>query len=131
MGFYCMFDPHVVGSEQRTRDPLFDAWLDHLEANPVPEGQVVLFIRRWLGVDDGEHPSGVQAACWLDIKRSYMELRPRLRRVYLTVREFAPYAAVAQELGFRPIEEASVVLDGDTYYSAALDSGPESVDGWL
>jgi len=131
VGFYCMFDPHVVGSEQRTRDPLFDAWLDHLEANPVPEGQVVLFIRRWLGVDDGEHPSGVQAACWLDIKRSYMELRPRLRRVYLTVRDFAPYAAVAQELGFRPIEEAAVVLDSDTYYSAALDFGPESVDGWL
>jgi hypothetical protein len=131
VGFYCMFDPHAVGSEQRTRDPLFDAWLDHLEENPVPKGQVVLFIRRWLGVDDGEHPSGVQAACWLDIKRSYMELRPRLRRVYLTVKDFAPYAAVAQELGFRPIDEASVVLDGDTYYSAALDFGPESVDGWL
>jgi serine/threonine protein kinase len=60
-----------------------------------------------------------------------MELRPRLRRVYLTVRDFAPYAAVAQELGFEPIAEASVVLDGDTYYSAALDFGPDSVDGWL
>jgi len=131
VGFYCMFDPQAIDSEQRGRDPLFDAWMNHLDANPVPGGQVVLFIRRWLGVDDGEHPSGVQAACWLDIKRSYMELRPRLRRVYLTVRDFAPYAAVAQELGFEPIGEASVVLDGDTYYSAALDFGPESVDGWL
>jgi hypothetical protein len=131
VGFYCMFDPDVVGSKQRGRDPLFDAWLTHLDANPVPGGQVVLFIRRWLGIDDGEHPSGVQAACWLDIKRSYMELRPRLRRVYLTVRDFAPYAAVAQELGFEPIGEASVILDGDTYYSAALDFGPDSVDGWL
>jgi len=131
VGFYCMFDSQVVGGEMRNRDSLIAAWLDHLEANPVPQGQVVLFIRRWLGIDDGEHPSGVQAACWLDIKRTYMELRPRLRRVYLTVRDFAPYAAVAQELGFRPIEEASVTLGDETYYSAALDFGPESVDGWL
>jgi hypothetical protein len=131
VGFYCMFQSEAVGGEMRNRDSLIAAWLDHLEANPVPEGQVVLFIRRWLGIDDGEHPSGVQAACWLDIKRTYMELRPRLRRVYLTVRDFAPYAAVAQELGFRPIEEASVTLGDETYYSAALDFGPESVDGWL
>jgi len=25
--------------------------------------------------------SPVQAACWLDLKRSYMEMRPNLRRV--------------------------------------------------
>jgi hypothetical protein len=131
VGFYCMFQSRIVGGAQRTRDPLIDAWLDHLETKPVPEGQFVLFIRRWLGIEDGEHPSGVQAACWLDIKRTYMELRPRLRRVYLTVRDFAPYAAVAQELGFQPIEEATVVLGDETYYSAALDFGPGSVDGWL
>ena len=54
-----------------------------------------------------------------------------MRRVYLTERDFGPYAAVAQELGFCPIEDATVVLDGDPYYSAALDFGPGSVDGWL
>jgi hypothetical protein len=131
VGFYCMFQSHVVGGERSSRDPLIDAWLKHLEAQPVPRGQAVLFIRRWLGNDDGEQPSGVQAACWLDIKRTYMELRPRLRRVYLTVRDFAPYAAVAQELGFQPIEEAAVTFGDETYYSAALDFGPGSVDGWL
>jgi serine/threonine protein kinase len=126
-----MFDPGTVGEEQRSLDPLLDAWMDHLEANPVPGGQTVLFIRRWLGTEDGERPSGVQAACWLDIKRAYMELRPRLRRVYLTVRDFEPYGPVAQELGFRPIGEATVVFGGETYFSAALDFGPGSVDGWL
>jgi serine/threonine protein kinase len=60
-----------------------------------------------------------------------MELRPRLQRVYLTVRDFEPYAAVAQELGFVPISEAAVVLGGSTFYSAALDFGHDSVDGWL
>jgi hypothetical protein len=131
VGFYCMFDSQMVRREQRNVDPLLDAWMNHLEANPVPKGQTALFIRRWMGTEDGESPSGVQAACWLDIKRAYMELRPRLRRVYLTVRDFAPYSAVAQELGFHPIEEATVVLDGDHYSSAALDFGPGSVDGWL
>jgi hypothetical protein len=131
VGFYCMFDPLSVDAVDRTKDPIFDAWMTHLEANPVPDGQVVLFIRRWLGTADGERPSGVQAACWLDIKRSYMELRPRLRRVYLTVTDFDPYAAVAAELGFQPIAEAFVDLDDTTYHSAALDFGPGSVDGWL
>jgi hypothetical protein len=130
-GFYCLFGPQAVGSEDRSLDPIAKAWCEDLEANPVPEGQQVLFIRRWLGVDDGERPSGVQAACWLDIKRSYMELRPRLRRVYLTVRDLEPYGAVAQELGFRPLGEAAVVLDGETYQTAVLDFGPGSVDGWV
>jgi len=131
VGFYCMFGPGAVTADQRSRDPVIEAWMDHLGQNPVPAGQEVLFIRRWLGVDDGERPSGVQAACWLDIKRSYMELRPRLQRVYLTVRDLEPYAAVAQELGFRPVGDAAVNLDGDTYHTAALDFGPHSVDGWL
>jgi tRNA A-37 threonylcarbamoyl transferase component Bud32 len=130
-GFYCMFQPEAVGDEERSRDPIARAWCEHLEANPVPEGQRVLFIRRWLGVEDGERPSGVQAACWLDIKRSYMELRPRLRRVYLTVRDLEPYGAVAQELGFLPLADAAVVMDGDTYQAAALDFGSGSVDGWV
>jgi serine/threonine protein kinase len=51
--------------------------------------------------------------------------------VYLTVRDFEPYGPVAQELGFRPIEEATVGFGSETYYSAALDFGPGSVDGWL
>src|SRR6266849_2192345 len=44
-----------------------------LVTHSLAKGQTALFIRRWLGKQDGERPSPVQAACWLDIKRHYME----------------------------------------------------------
>jgi hypothetical protein len=56
-----------------------------------------------------------------------MEMRPNLRRVYLTVADLAPYAAAAQKLGFSVLGEAC----GEGYQSAMLDFGPSSVDGWL
>jgi hypothetical protein len=84
-----------------------------------------------LASGQGESPGPVQAAGWLDIKRSYLELRPDLRRVYFCLRELAPYAAVAQELGFRVIDEASVVCGSDRYHTGMLDFGPGSVDGWI
>jgi hypothetical protein len=80
--------------------------------------------------DQGEKPSAVQAACWLDIKRVYMEMRPNLRRVYLCLEDLATYAPVALKLGFKPIPE-QVEIGGSRYSSAFLDFGPLSVDGWL
>ena len=106
-------------------------WLSHLRKDPIPKGQSVLFLRRWLSESAGEVPSAVQAACWLDIKRSYLALRPKLRRVYLTVKDLGAYASAAQTLGFRRVESAAPKLDGHTYHTAMLDFGPSSVDGWL
>lgn len=131
VAFYCMFDPAAVEPADLVRDPLVDAWWKHVRKDAVGKSESVLFIRRWLGVEPGEAPSAEQAACWLDIKRTYMELRPNLRRVYLTVVDLPTYAPVALELGFRPLDEAHKVLDGSTYHSAVLDLGPSSVDGWL
>jgi hypothetical protein len=125
-GFYCVFDPADVPAQLCQDDPVTRAWLDHLKRDPVIR-QHTLFLRRWLSVTDGESPSPVQAACWIDIKRKYLELRPNLRRVYLMVVDLAPYAAAAQKLGFRVIDEAC----GRGYQSAMLDFGPSSVDGWL
>ena len=131
VGYYCMFDPASVSPTDLVRDALVDAWRKHLRQDPVGKSETVLFIRRWLGIEPGEAPSAVQAACWLDIKRTYMELRPNLRRVYLTVVDLPTYAPVAVELGFRPLDRAHLVLDESTYHSAVLDFGPSSVDGWL
>lgn len=125
-GFYCIFEPAKVSAQLCRADPITRAWLDHMEQQPMPR-QNALFLRAWLSATDGEAPSPVQAACWIDVKRKYLELRPNLRRVYLTVADLAPYAAVAHRLGFRVIEEAC----GEGYQSAMLDFGPSSVDGWL
>jgi hypothetical protein len=94
-GYYFMFDPTSVEPSLLQRDPLASKWWEHLSHAPVPENQRALFLRRWLSRDDGEKPSSVQATCWLDIKRTYMEMRPQLRRVYLALSDLTPYGPVA------------------------------------
>lgn len=131
LGLCCRFVSHQVEQGWLKDDPITAQWLEHLEQHPLADTEQALFCRRWLSLEDGEAPSDVQAAIWLDLKRSYMELRPRLRRVYLTVQDLASYGPVASRLGFQVLEDQSVQLDGATYHSAVLDFGPASVDGWL
>ena len=130
-GFYFVFDHKGVRGRLCREDPVTSEWMDHLDRQPIPRQQRALFLRRWLSAEGGEAPSAVQAACWVDVKRKYLELRPNLRRVYLTLRDLEPYAAAAQKLGFRVLSEANVSAGGDCYQSAMLDFGPSSVDGWL
>src|SRR5262249_14348292 len=76
-GFYCMFEPGACGRWAPVNDdPVVRQWLAHGKATPLPSEQRTLLLRRWLSAEDGERPSPVQAACFLDIKRTYMELRP-------------------------------------------------------
>ncbi|MCL7942381.1 winged helix-turn-helix domain-containing protein [Marinobacter sp. ATCH36] len=131
LGLCCRFVGARVEPGWLGDDPITAEWCSHQEKNPIPEGQQALFCRRWLSLAEGEAPSEVQAAIWLDLKRTYMELRPALRRVYLTVNDLATYAPVATRLGFEVLEGQEQVLDGITFYSAVLDFGPGSVDGWL
>ncbi len=131
VGFYCIFDPDTVDPAWMMSDPLVRGWWQHLESTRTSKNHMALFLRRWLSRDHGEVPSPVQAACWLDIKRAYMELRPKLRRVYLTVVDLPTYAPVAVKLGFQPLADLGVELDESLYHTAMLDFGPASVDGWL
>lgn len=59
-------------------EPIGGAYIDHLRRHPVSPNQRVLVAAALLGAETGEAPSPVQAACWLDIKRLYMEMRPAL-----------------------------------------------------
>jgi AAA ATPase domain len=129
-GFYCLLEPGRLPAAAVLEDPLARRWSLDLQARPIPGAQIALFLRRWLACDEGEAPSSVQAACWLDIKRHYMTLRPRLRRVYLPLQDPGPYAAAARMLGFVLLDDA-VTIGGVGYRSAVLDMGPASVDGWL
>ena len=130
-GFYSMFEPNDIERKHLMEDPLTAAWLKHLNENPVSEDERVLFLRRWLARTTGEAPSAVQGACWLDIKRAYMALRPSLRRLYTTVIDLETYGPIVTPLGFAPLEGVHVSIEGNTYYTAALDFGPSSVDGWI
>jgi hypothetical protein len=131
VGFYCLCESQTLPRELIDKDPVVRSWLADLRQNPPLKNEIVLLLRRWLTEVEGELPSAIQAACWLDIKRTYMTLRPNLRRVYLVLRDIAPLASVAQTLGFVPLPACDVMLDSHNYSTAMLDFGPASVDGWL
>ena len=131
VGFYCIAEYAKIPESIRHADAVVKSWLEHLHNDPLPKNQKALFLRRWLSEQEGEQPSPIQAASWLDIKRIYLSLRPQLRRVYLTLENLGPYAAAAQTLGFVPVPNADIYLDGRKYSTAMLDFGPASVDGWL
>jgi hypothetical protein len=111
-------------------DPVVAAWSRHAARDPLPPGQRTLTHRRWLAAGTGEGPSGVQAAALLDVKRDYFRLRPHLGRLYLGVRDPRPFHDALHTLGFRSFDEP-IQVGGEPFHLAALDFGPDSVDGWL
>lgn len=130
-GFYCMASPQELGASWMQSDPVARNWQYHLRTGSRAERAPSLFLRRWLSRENGEAPSAVQAAAWVDIKRTYLELRPKLRRVYLTLRDLGPYGAAATKLGFVVLDSCATRLSGTPYHTAMLDFGPGSVDGWI
>jgi hypothetical protein len=130
VGYYVLADATEITDDLVRDDAVLQQWLTHLKNEPMLACESALFLRRWHSEGDREAPCAAQAACWLDIKRTYMAKRPALRRVYLTLRDLAPYEAAATELTFTVLSDA-VTLDSDVYRTALLDMGPQSVDGWL
>jgi hypothetical protein len=112
-------------------DPMVAGWLRHLRRQPIPASQELLLIRRWLTREAGDGPCAVQGAFWLDLKRTYMELRPRLRRNYGTANCPEVYAPVLAPLGGGLIPDGVVEIDGRPYHGMFVEFGPSSVDGWL
>jgi hypothetical protein len=131
VGFFSLLDTSRILPPAVSDDPVTAAWAQHLRDHPLPRGQQALGLRRWLDSEHGEGPCASQGACWVDVKRAYMALRPALRRMYVTVTGVPTYWPVVERLGFRPIAEQGVVVDGTEYFTVVLDFGPGSVDGWL
>lgn len=111
-------------------DPVARAWRSHLAAVPPAPGDRVLTMRRWLGRESGEMLSPAVGACWLDVKRAYMELRPRLSRLYSVMADPDALAPIFVPLGFAPIGEP-IDVAGVLQQPVWLDFGEGSVDGWL
>lgn len=130
-GFYIVFEANELDPFLLQKDPILYRWWCHLQEDPVPKGQAAIFCRRWLSKRHGELPSPVQAACWLDLKGVYMEMRATLRRIYCTAVNVDAYGPVLAKLGFRLLPGAAVTLDGRSYQAAMLDFGPGLVDGWM
>jgi hypothetical protein len=78
----------------------------------VPRGQQVLFLRHMLAADGGEATTPAHAALILDLKRRYLEMRPRLRRIYSQAAD--PAAALSQfaPLGFARLPDGAAEIGG-------------------
>lgn len=131
IAFYCMSEAGLVADEVQDADPVAATWQANLTDESQISGEKTLFLRRWLHVDEGEGPCAAQAACWLDAKRAYMELRPALRRVYLAVVDLPVYGPAATQLGFQHLAAETTQIGDQNFQTAMLDFGPESVDGWI
>ncbi|MGG6242067.1 winged helix-turn-helix domain-containing protein [Nodosilinea sp. AN01ver1] len=130
VGFSQVFDPMQVPEALLLADPINQFWWQALQANPVPAGQRVFFIRRALGKLTGEALSKIQAACWLDAKRLYLEHLDTLRRVYIVFQSIDEQGPIVEKLSFRPLGNG-IELEGQLYYCYCLDFGPQQVMGWL
>jgi hypothetical protein len=123
------FAPRV--SERITKeDPVVDSWLAHAAAAGLPDDRPVLFSRRLLTRDGGERSSIERAACFIDVKRIYLE-NPRAARIYTAMHLDEELLAVFRPLGFRVLEDLSVEQDGRRLETLMLDFGPEGIPGWI
>ena len=129
--FYFIFEPENVERALLNEDPFTSIWLRHLNEDPLATGERVLFLPRYLDRQSGEMPSAAVSACFLDTKRTYMELRPSLRRIYTAVKDWAALEPILSTLGFAALEKFNVAIGGITYHTLMNDFGPSSIDGWL
>jgi hypothetical protein len=111
-------------------DPVVAGWARHAAGRPLAAGQTTLVLRRVLASETGEGPSPAQAAAWLDVKRGYLELRPRLGRVFTVLEDRTPFEDAFDVLGIRPCG-MPVSVGRQSLLLSVLEMGPESVDGWL
>jgi hypothetical protein len=128
-GFYQAIVASKVHKNVLGRDPLVASWGKDLPRSE--DRAATLWLRRTLDRDTGEGPSSGQAACWLDKKRTYLELRPRLRWIYTCYCDAELYRRPFEQLGFRLVDEGRPVIDGVVQHTFRLDMGLDSVDGWL
>jgi hypothetical protein len=128
-GFYAMIRGSELHHSVAAADPVAAAWRCAAAGRNPPSA---LFCRRILDRDAGEGPSGSQAACWVDLKRTYVEMRTTLRWVYVALLDPTPFAEAMTRLGFRPLAGSEIVEVGrEPFKCFLLDMGPGSVDSWL
>jgi DNA-binding CsgD family transcriptional regulator len=110
-------------------DPLVQAVADHLRDDPMPPGTGAVLFRWALGRRHGERPTPEVATLVIELKRTYLQLRTTLRRVYTVVTDWPAAAPVLRVMGFDLLTE--VDLGDRRFVLACLDFGPGGVDAWI
>ena len=87
--------------------------------------------RYTLAADGGQAATPAHAALILDLKRRYLEMRPRLRRIYSLAADPAARLSQIAPLGFARLPDGAAEIGGTTYHALYNDFGSSSIDGWL
>ncbi len=123
--FSMVVEVSAVAPELRRDDPAVSAMAADLQARPLRSGGRALLNRRMLTAERGEQPCPELALMIVDLKRTYLEMRPDLMRVYDTARADGPLAPMVRALGFALVAaERSIDL-------WALEMPTGSVDAWI
>ena len=131
VGMCTISDPALLPRQVLGVDPVARRWRDHLRHQPVPRGQRAVAYRMERAFPDDPAQELVHAALVLHLARTWMELRPELRRHYGVSRtnqyDGPTWAGIG---GFAPLG-APIVVDEAPRHPFFLDFGHASVDGWL
>src|SRR4051794_28607367 len=120
----------LLAPEIAERDPVLARVGFDLERQPLGGGRRPLVVRRVLTATAGELPCSEYSALIVDLKRSYLELRPGLVRVYAVGLDQRLNAAVLEPMGFTRVAN-DVDVGGLRFSIWSLEFGSGSVDEWL
>ena len=116
-------------ADPAAEDPALRGIADHLRDDPIPLGTDAVVLRWALGRRHGEHPTPELATLVTDLKRTYLQLRASLERVYTVVIDWPTAAPVLRLMGFDVV--ADVAVGERRFVLACLDFGPGGVDAWI
>jgi DNA-binding CsgD family transcriptional regulator len=123
--FSLVVEADAVAAELRRDDPVASAAAADLRARPLRRGGRALLCRRMLASERGAQPCPALALMIIDLKRTYLEMRPDLLRVYTTAAAEGLLAPTLRALGF------ALVTRGPSLDLWALDMPAGSVDAWI
>src|SRR5690606_7552855 len=104
--FGLVVDAAMVVPELRRGDPAAAAMVADLRQRPLRSGGTALLSRQMLTAARGAQPCPELALMTVDLKRTYLEMRPNLMRVYTVAGSGSAMAAMTEALGFVPVAGA-------------------------
>jgi DNA-binding CsgD family transcriptional regulator len=123
--FSVVVEAAAVADELRRDDPAASAMTADLRARPLRTGGRALLSRRMLTAERGVQRCPELALMIIDLKRTYLEMRPDLMRVYDASPAAGPLAPTMRALGF------TLVAGGGSADLWALEMPTGSVDAWI
>lgn len=120
----------AVDPTLESSDPVLRRIMGDMADRPLGPGERALLVRRALASRTGDGLSAELAPMIVDLKRTYLALRPHLARVYAVAGHWTRDAPTLRTMGFEP-QGAPLRLDSRELQVCSLEFGPGSVDGWL